>query len=130
MIRTSRRQLARYGADQLLAGIPANTIARHLGAVLVESKKTNQAELLLSDIAWELERRGKVSNVDITTATPLTDQLRRELSAFIKKSVSVEGTALHELIDKEVIGGIRIDTASRSWDKTIARELTEIREAF
>jgi F0F1-type ATP synthase delta subunit len=130
MIHASRRQLARYGADQLLAGQSVSKVGKYLAAALIEAKKINQSELLLSDIAWELERRGKVSNATATTATPLTDKLRQELESFIKKSVHVSETALHEVIDKDVIGGIRIDTATRAWDKTIAKELTDIREAF
>jgi hypothetical protein len=54
-VRLSRRQLAKYAANELLKGAPAEKIARQLAAVLAEEKRTNEAELLARDVAWELE---------------------------------------------------------------------------
>lgn len=130
MNKISRRQLAEYAADQLLTGESARKIAASLAAVLVESKRASEVDLLLQDIAWELEVRGKVANANITSANALTDTLRKELTQFIKKATKVEQVNLDENIDKSVIGGVRIETATHAWDKTIATKLMQIREAF
>jgi F0F1-type ATP synthase delta subunit len=37
---------------------------------------------------------------------------------------------LQENVDQSVIGGARIETAKYAWDKTLAKQLTDIREAF
>jgi F0F1-type ATP synthase delta subunit len=126
----SRRQLAAYAADQLLGNKRLSVIVKELAAVLVNTRRTNQAELLASDIAWELERRGEVANATVTTAHDLSEQLRKEISSFIKKSAKVEQVIINESIDESVIGGVRIDTAAHSWDKTLGRKLTEIREVL
>ena len=130
MVNLSRRQLAAYGADQLLSNTSPRKVAKQLAAVLVSSRRPNQAELLANDIAWELEVRGKVSNANITSAKALGDSLLKQISDHIKKSVSVEQVIINQQIDSSVIGGLRIDTAARSWDKTIKRKLTDIREVF
>jgi F0F1-type ATP synthase delta subunit len=129
-VRLSRRQLAKYAANELLKGALAEKLARQLGAVLVEAKRTNEAELLARDVAWELERRGKIANANITSATPLSESLREELAKFIKETAKVDEVNLQENIDKSVLGGLKIETAIHSWDKTVSKKLADIREAF
>ena len=124
----SRRQLAAYATDQLLANKQVAAIAKELAAVLVNSRRSNQAELLASDIAWELERRGAAANATVTSAHGLSEQLREQISAFVKKSAKVQRVIISQAIDESVIGGVRIDTAAHSWDKTLSRKLTDIRE--
>lgn len=128
MVGLSRRQLAAYGADQLLSGKRPATVARELAAALITSRRQAQAELLAQDIAWELETRGKVANAQITTASALSEQLRKQITAHVKRAAQVDSVIINENIDKSVVGGIRIDTASHSWDKTLSRKLAEIRE--
>ena len=126
----SRRQLAEYAANQLLDGQSAKKLAAGLAAVLVETRRTHEAEFLVQDITWELERRGKLAQAQVTSATPLTNDLRKELEKLIKIKAQVERVSLEENVDKSVLGGMRIDTAIHNWDKTIAKQLTDIREAF
>ena len=51
-------------------------------------------------------------------------------TAQVKKSAKVEQVIISEQIDKSVIGGVRIDTAAHSWDKTLSRKLTDIQEVI
>lgn len=130
MSNLSRRQLAVYAADQLLASKRVANIAKELAAVLVNSRRANQAELLAQDIAWELEHRGEVANAIITTAHELSEQLRKQIGSFVKQSAKVNQVIINENLDKSVIGGVRIETAAHSWDKTLSRKLTEVREVL
>lgn len=124
----SRRQLAAYAAGQLLKDRRPKAVAKELAAVLITSRRTNQAGLLADDIAWELEHGGQAANASVTTAHELSDQLRRQLTAFVKQSAGVREVIISETIDQAIIGGVRIDTAAHSWDKTLTRKLTELRE--
>jgi F0F1-type ATP synthase delta subunit len=126
----SRRRLAKFATDELLAGKSSGKVAKELAAVLLESKKTKDAELLVQDIALELERRGKLAEASVISATKLNDEIRRELTKFIKQAVGVDQVNLHERVDESVIGGARIETATHTWDQTITKQLTDIREAF
>jgi F0F1-type ATP synthase delta subunit len=130
MISLSRRHLARYGAAQLIAGQPVVIVARELASVLLESKRAKEADMLVADIAWELESRGKVANVKVTSAFPLSPLLKSDIEKFIKDAAKVDDVILDELTDKKVLGGVRIETAARAWDKTVARALSDIREEF
>ena len=130
MNKVSRRSLARYAADRLLAGDSASEVAKAVASVLAQDKRLNEAELLLADINFELESRGKVATALVTAANDLGDKLRIEIKSLVKKAKKVDRVILNEQIDKSVIGGLRIETARRIWDKTVARQLNELRKAF
>lgn len=130
MQKLSRRTLARYAADQLLANQSPKKVAEQLGAVLVASKRAGQAGQLIEDIAYELENRGVMALAEIASATKLDDKLKVELEKFIKKAAAVDQVEIEERVDESLIGGVRIETAKRSFDQTIKRRLTDIREAF
>lgn len=127
-VRVSRRALARYGADQLLAGVPASALARHLAAVLMNSQRQKEVDLLLADINYELQRRGRLAVITITVVHKLSASLRSEIISLIKETAKVEQVTLTEQIDKSIIGGLRIETATRTWDKTVAKQLNKLRE--
>ncbi len=129
MSKLSRRQLARYGADQLLAGVSPKKIAQELAAVLVSSRRSNEAELLVDDIAWELEARGQVANATVTTARQLTPALLQQLLKSIKQASSVAAVNITEQVDPSILGGLRVETAQHSWDETIARRLNDLKGA-
>lgn len=129
MNKVSRRSLARYGADQLLAGAPATVVARHLAGVLIDSQRQKEAQLLLADINYELQSRGRLAAATVTTASELSANLKHEIVSLIKKSSKVEQVILTEQIDKKIIGGLRIETAERTWDKTVIGQLDKLREA-
>lgn len=129
MNKISRRSLARYAADQLIGGVSAKIVAKHLVAVLIDGQRQKEAPLLLADINYELQSRGRLAAATVTTANGLSTKLRSEVTALIKKSSKVQQVLLSEQVDKNIIGGIRIETAERTWDKTVIGQLNKLREA-
>lgn len=127
MINLSRRQLAHFAVEQLISGQSLQKVSKRLAAVLVATNKRKGAELLLNDIAQELESRGLIANAKVTTATPLPGGLRTELRAQIEKAAKVHRAVIDEEISKDVIGGFKVETANHTWDKTIARRLADIK---
>jgi F0F1-type ATP synthase delta subunit len=130
MTHFSRRQLARYAANQIISGEPLAKLSKNLAAVLSEAKRTNDAELLARDIAYELETRGKVASANLISATEISNDLREQIIKFIKVSANVDEVSIQENIDKSVLGGVRIETAVHAWDKTVSKKLADIRESF
>ena len=123
----SRRALARYAVDQLVAGNKTQTISKQLASALITSNRAKDYDLLLSDIAEELENRGLLAQATLTTATELNANFKKQLSAHLKKAAKVDSLIINEQIDKTVIGGFKLTTANHSWDKTIARKLADIK---
>jgi len=130
MNRVSRRSLAHWAADQLMAGQSAAAVAKHLAAVLKQAGMTHQAGFLIDDIAWELEQRRALAVSRVTSATALSGQVQQALIAQIKKATGARDVVLEKNIDKSVVGGLRVETSNHVWDSTIARKLTELKEVF
>jgi F0F1-type ATP synthase delta subunit len=126
----SRRRLAAYAADQILAGEAVDKLSSKLAAVLSEAKRTKDAELLARDIAYELETRGKVASANVVSASDISNDIREQIIKFIKESANVDEVSIQENIDKSVLGGVRIETAVHAWDKTVIKKLADIRESF
>ncbi|HLA49107.1 MAG TPA: F0F1 ATP synthase subunit delta [Candidatus Saccharimonadales bacterium] len=124
----SRRSLARYAADQLLGGSSAKSVARHLAAALISSRSQKDGPLLLDDINYELQNRGYLASVTVTSARPLSASSKNQIASLVKKLAQVRQVILAEQIDKAVIGGVRIQTADRTWDKTVSTELNKLKE--
>jgi len=130
MNKTSRRALARYAADQLLAGKSPAQLAKHLAAIMVESGRSNDREFLMDDIAWELEQRQELAVGHVTSATPLTKNLEVALKAQLKKATNAREVLLEQQIDKSLLGGFKVETSGRVWDMSVRRELTQLKETF
>lgn len=127
MINLSRRQLANFAVEQLISGHSPQKVSRQLAAVLAATNKRKEAELLLNDIAQELESRGLIASAKVTTANPLPAGLRTELIAQIEKAAKVRRAVIDEEVNKDVIGGFKVETANHTWDKTITRRLADIK---
>ena len=120
----SRRKLASYVVDRFESGAPLATLLKEVAAYLVDSKRTREADLLVRTIEDVFAERGLVV-ARVTTAHPLTDALRQEIS----KLVGGDKVHLDEIVDSTVIGGVRIDTPGKSLDATIERKLLALRQA-
>jgi F0F1-type ATP synthase delta subunit len=125
----SRRQLARYAVDELAAKTSSSKLSKKLAAALLVSRRSKEADLLVSDIEYELEERGLQTNAAATSAHPLSMKLKKELAARLKKLTGTKEVVLQEQVDAGVIGGLRVETSGRSWDTTIKKKLNDIREA-
>jgi F0F1-type ATP synthase delta subunit len=130
MINLSRRQLAKYAVDEMLAQRSLKTIAARLSAALRASGRQKEIDLLISDIDHELEERRLLVRAQITSAWPLSLKAKQQLVAQLKKVTSAKEVTIEEITDRNVIGGVKVETANRSWDKTIRRELGQIRETI
>lgn len=126
-VKVSRQALARYATDQLLAGKAASTVAKNLAASLIDTKRQKEADLLLSDVNYELQRRGRLVSATVTTATKLSASLKSKVIGMVKRSSGASQVILTEQIDKKIVGGLRIETPGQTWDKTIATQLDKLR---
>lgn len=129
-MKLSRRVVARYVAQQLAGGDVKSReeIVGELAAYVVENRLKGQVELLIEDIAANLARLGHVS-ATITTARPLTDELRSELAAYVKRIENAKGVDLQEVVDPSIIGGVVVETPNQRFDDSIATKLKRLRNA-
>ena len=127
-MKVSRRVLARYIATELQAGKSRADVVQSLAAYVVEHRLHNQLELILADVASNLAALGNVE-ATVTTAQPLTEDLRKELTEYVKRIENAEKVTLNETVDKRLLGGVVVETPSKRFDASVATTLKRLRNA-
>lgn len=127
--RLSRRKIASFIADRLVAGSNQMAIIRQLAAYLIDNRRTKEVQLIVRDIEFELQNRGVIL-AEVTTASKLTDATRKEIERLIVSHADPGRIELRQFIDPSVIGGVRIDIPGKRLDATIARRLAIFRENY
>ena len=98
---------------------------KELGGSFIQFlQKENDLDLIYEiiealDIVWK--QRFGVSHVEVATAYPLEQKLKKELVALAK------GASINEIVDKELIGGARLRIDERIIDGTISQQLNQLK---
>ena len=123
--RLSRRKLAEYSADQLLAG-KKEIVLQELAAYLIEKKRTSEVELIVRDIEAALLSRG-VAIADVVTARELTTETQAHIEKFVASQHPGTTVQLRTRVEPDVLGGAKIGLAGEELDATIRRKLTTLK---
>lgn len=122
----SRRAVARYVAGELDNGKNPSDVLTQLAAYLVAHRKTKQLDRYVAEIESELAVRGVVV-ADVTTARPLSDELRTNVESLVTTQTGGRHVALREHVEPDIIGGIVIRSAGKEYDRSIKRAVRALR---
>lgn len=126
--RFSRTALARYVAG---SSKPTTELASEIAAFLIENGKTSDLDSLMRDV---MEIRGQEDGVVELTAEsayPLSQDLEDQIKSVAKKIYpNAREIVIHHELNKQVIGGVRLQFANASLDLTIESKLHTLREAI
>lgn len=120
--RLSRRKIAAYFADEVVAG---RDITKHLAAYLVESKRIREARLVVRDIEAALAERG-VLLADIATSRELANDTEKTIVEYLKSTTGASSVTLRSHVDPYLLGGVRIETPGRQLDRTLRHQLNQL----
>ena len=125
--KVSRRVLVRVVAAKLLA---EPTRRKHwvqaLAAFLLENKMVDDVDLVLNDIAHEIFTQHGELLVHVTSARPLTDSVRKELTHYLKEMTHAREVAITERSDKSLLGGFTARTPDQELDTSIRTQLQQL----
>ena len=121
-VKLSRRKIAAYLADELIAGRP---VTHKLAAYLVESRRVREATLVVRDIETALAQRG-VLLADVSSSRDLSAETARTISEYLKQTAGATTVELRSHVDPHLLGGVRIDTPSSRLDKTLRHRLNQL----
>ncbi|USN96185.1 MAG: F0F1 ATP synthase subunit delta [Candidatus Nomurabacteria bacterium] len=121
-VRLSRRKVAAYFADELLAG---RSVTKELAAYLVEAKRTRETVLFVRDIEAALSDRG-VLLADIASSRELTADTEAAVSSFLKHATNAKQIHLRSSVDPTLLGGVRIETPDQRLDMTLRHRLNQL----
>lgn len=118
--RLSRRKIAQYAAERLVDG--GADIVKQVAAMLVAEGRQRELDLIVRDIYDALESKGVVV-ATVSSAHGLSDQLKQA----VQKMVGADRVIIREQINKDLIGGVKIETANKRYDGTVQYKLSELR---
>lgn len=106
-----------------------NTISEGLINLLVDNKRVD----LLDDVAAQYsilfdQLKGKEVAV-VTSAVPLTDDLKTKVLAKVKELIGKEVT-LENKIDESIIGGFILKVGDLQYNASIANQLNNLKRSF
>lgn len=124
----SRRKLAKYAAEQIIAG--NDTIMEEIASLLVYEKRQRDIELLVRDVEAELAEHGEIV-ASVESARKLDVDTKREIEKYLMSAVGANNNkskvTLKESIDPTLIGGFKLRTPTATLDATIAKKLNDLR---
>jgi F-type H+-transporting ATPase subunit delta len=127
MTKVSRRTLARTIADKLSRdNADGKAVMREVAAYLVAHNMTEDADVLINDIAQELFHKTGRLVVEVTSAHPLTDVARKQLVDHFSRETGARSVELHEMVDENLIGGLVAKTPSAELDVSVRNTLRQL----
>ena len=128
MVRVSRRKLAQYAAERLLAGDAM--VIDELSALLISEKRGREVDLLVRDIEAEMAECGTVV-ATVKSARTLDVATKNEIKSLLSSKGNTNDqnikVLLRESIDPKLIGGFKLQTPTATLDATIAKKLNDLR---
>ena len=124
----SRRKLAKYAAEQILAGNDA--VLEEIAGLLIYEKHEREVDLLVRDIEAELAENGEIV-ASVESARVLDDNTRRKIEQFLAAVSSDKNSkpkvSLRESIDPTLISGFKLQTPTATLDATVSKKLNDLR---
>lgn len=104
-------------------------LSRNFISIITNKKR----ESLLSDIAKSFielyKSHNNIQSATITTAVPLSDELKDNIIDYIKKYNNSK-IDLHEIVDEKIIGGTIIKIGDKQLDASVSKEISELKQIF
>ncbi len=97
--------------------------------IVSKGREVNLPEIVSSFIAQYKEMK-KIKTVKLTTAAPVSDQLRQTILARATASLKDSQVELVEAVNPDLIGGFVLEMDDKLFDASIAHDLHEVRKQF
>jgi F0F1-type ATP synthase delta subunit len=93
-------------------------LAHEIAAYLIHERRTGELESIMREVQRIRETQGVVE-ANVTTAFPASPKIKQH----IKMLLGTDNVVLNEIVDKNVIGGVRVETSDTYLDLTVRNRL-------
>lgn len=124
----SRRSLAEYIAEGVVTPRRAQVI-KQLAAYLVDTRRTDEVDLIVRDAAYYLSQKGIVG-ARVVSAFDLSAETKKVITEFVTAQTKASTVTLDTMIDATVLGGVKITIPGYEFDHTVRQQLTALKTRF
>jgi len=115
--------------NQLFEGKVQSLTLKFIQLLITKGREAN-----LFDISASFEKlfdeKNKVKSIKVTTAVPMTDDVKKTVIAKAQQFVQGYDLKVEEIIDPELIGGFIIEVDDKLYDASVKTELYKIKKQF
>ena len=105
-------------------------ITAAFNALLIsKGRESNLPEITTAFVSQYKEHKD-IHPVKLTTAVPLTDEVRRVIADQVRKASGYDNIELEEKVDQDIIGGFVLQVGDKLVDASIAYDLKTIARQF
>ena len=113
-----------------VAGDKFNLITTAFAALLVKKGRESNLPEIAGAFISQYKEHKKIHTVKLTTAAPVSDEIKKAIIAQVKKTGGYENIELEEKVDKDIIGGFVLQVGDKLVDASIAYDLKAIARQF
>jgi F-type H+-transporting ATPase subunit delta len=127
-MKTPRSEIADAIAAHTYHGGLSKEYAREIAAFLMDEGRVDELDSLLRDIQAIWQLHGHVEALAYT-AHPLTPEVHAEIIERVKQMVpGADEFVVTEVIDPEVVGGVKIRLANQQLDLSVESKLNKFKQ--
>ncbi len=101
----------------------SNDLATKVSAYIVESRRTSDLGTIMREVERLRQLLHNITEVTITTAVTATPAILSE----VKRILGNNELVINQVIDKSVIGGVRIESSNYYLDLTVRNRLNKMK---
>jgi len=126
MTQAKRLELAGVIAKMLDSTKDSKQLATQIAGYLLDEHQTKDVEAIMRDVMTTRARTGVIETA-VTTAFPLSSQVKSEVQALLTKEYpTAKQFVLQQTVDPDVLTGIRIQTPDKQLDETARGKLENL----
>ena len=113
----------------VLAGKMTELTSAFLELLTRKSRENNLVEIVQAFIE-QYNSLKQIHHLKMTTAFPISDQLKSDIVAKVKADTGMENIELESLVNEDLIGGFKLEMGGNLVDASILRDLKDVRKQF
>jgi len=120
----SRRELAEV-ILRLSGKLSEKKLTQTIAAYLVENRRSGELDAIMREVARLRDKQNGVTEVTATSAFKLSDGARQD----IKSLLGANKLIINEVVNAEMLGGVRLETSELQLDLTVRNRLNQLKAA-
>jgi F-type H+-transporting ATPase subunit delta len=126
IVASDKKQMA---VDAVTAGKISVITTSFTRLLITKGREGELPEIITAFISQYKEFKG-IHTVKLTTASPISDEVKNSLVAQVRKTSNMENIELEIKVDPKLIGGFVLQAGDKLVDASIATDLKEIARDF
>jgi F-type H+-transporting ATPase subunit delta len=99
-----------------------------INLLTTKTRESNMPEIVTAFIS-QYNSLKNIQTVKLTTATPISEELKNSIVAKVKSSTST-GVEIETSVKEELIGGFKLEVGGTLIDASILRDLNDVKKQF